>query len=235
VDERNAKHFLRKVHKNPITGCWEWLGARNPDTYGIYHGKLAHVVSYTLFKGPIPEGYVLDHLCRIRFCVNPEHLEAVTPEENVRRGKAGVLRCEPDLPPVVVMKRRSGEPLAQGEAFKQSQEHLKQLQQEEQRKIHADRRPGEDDDDVRARWRAEALPEGEREAFWAEHRRRKAEWEAKLARAVGFRPSKSRRSLADWVRTASPDEWRAVTFLFIAAYMAYSLVSILVAIIISGC
>jgi hypothetical protein len=48
--------------------------------------------AYELTYGPIPEGLVIDHLCRVRSCCNPEHLEAVTPEENNRRTRA--LQCK---------------------------------------------------------------------------------------------------------------------------------------------
>jgi hypothetical protein len=48
----------------------------------------AHVFAYVLLVGPIPEGLHLDHLCRVRRCVNPAHLEPVTPGENVRRGNS---------------------------------------------------------------------------------------------------------------------------------------------------
>jgi hypothetical protein len=77
----------------PITesGCWLWTGVeRNGKGYGrfFFDGKnrLAHRWSYEHFKGPIPKGLELDHLCRVRGCVNPDHLEAVTHKENVLRG-----------------------------------------------------------------------------------------------------------------------------------------------------
>lgn len=53
--------------------------------------RRAHRVAYELLVGPIPEGLVLDHLCRVRHCVNPDHLEPVTKRENERRGKCGEL------------------------------------------------------------------------------------------------------------------------------------------------
>lgn len=71
-------------------GCWLWQGAKNPDGYGQMDHRWftfgAHRVSYLAFVGPIPEGLVIDHLCRVRHCVNPAHLEAVTSAENIRRG-----------------------------------------------------------------------------------------------------------------------------------------------------
>ena len=50
----------------------------------------AHRIVYELIKGKIPEGLFIDHLCRVRNCVNPDHLEPVTHEENIRRGIGGV-------------------------------------------------------------------------------------------------------------------------------------------------
>lgn len=73
-------------------GCWEWQG-KSVQTSGYgqlnYGGtrRLAHRLAYELAVGPVPEGLVLDHLCRNRLCVNPMHLEPVTNRENLRRGE----------------------------------------------------------------------------------------------------------------------------------------------------
>jgi hypothetical protein len=71
--------------------CWLWTGFRNRDGYGVYRGRLAHRVAYIAAYGPYPEGTVTDHLCRVRHCVNPQHLEAVTIGENIRRGQLSML------------------------------------------------------------------------------------------------------------------------------------------------
>lgn len=80
--------FWRKVHITP--GCWLWQGKPDKGGYGVLNvtdGKrmLAHRFSYELHAGPIPEGLHIDHLCKVTMCVNPAHLEAVTPYENWRR------------------------------------------------------------------------------------------------------------------------------------------------------
>lgn len=77
----------------PNSGCWLWFGATTERGYGVVvaNGRSirAHRISYETAKGQIPEGLVLDHLCRVHCCVNPDHLEAVTQLENVRRGLHG--------------------------------------------------------------------------------------------------------------------------------------------------
>ena len=87
-----GKDLQRFISKIDSTGeCWLWKGGSRGHGYGAMNinGKTtpAHRISYELFKGSIPEGLVIDHLCRIHQCVNPKHLEAVTQGENIRRGK----------------------------------------------------------------------------------------------------------------------------------------------------
>lgn len=74
-------------------GHWLWTGALSNSGYGkiLAEGERpqkligAHVASFLVHKGPIPADMEIDHLCRVKLCVNPEHLEAVTPQENMRR------------------------------------------------------------------------------------------------------------------------------------------------------
>lgn len=91
--------FWKRVDKSG--DCWMWTGYVLSNGYGqiatrkqptASGTRLAHRVAYELVRGPIPDGLVLDHLCRTRLCVNPDHLEPVTEAENVRRGLHGVLR-----------------------------------------------------------------------------------------------------------------------------------------------
>lgn len=87
IADRLEKHSIPE----PNSGCVLWLGHVNGNGYGqISVGKrrklAAHRAAYEHRFGSVPEGHVLDHLCRVRSCINPEHLEAVTTRENILRG-----------------------------------------------------------------------------------------------------------------------------------------------------
>lgn len=81
----------RFFHSASVTAeCWEWTGYIKPNGYGQFHPAhgqtaYAHRWSFQSFVGEIPHGLQIDHLCRNRKCVNPDHLEPVTNVENMRR------------------------------------------------------------------------------------------------------------------------------------------------------
>lgn len=96
------QRFWAKVIKTDR--CWLWIGYVRSDGYANFMGHngapgYAHRFSYELARGPVPPGLHLDHLCRVRHCVNPDHLEAVTPRVNTLRGvgpsalNAGATHC----------------------------------------------------------------------------------------------------------------------------------------------
>lgn len=84
-----ARRLAEKIDRAGPGGCWLWTGTLNGAGYGTYRvdGQTvgAHRHVYEVERGPIPEGLHLDHLCSVRRCVNPSHLEPVTPSENIRR------------------------------------------------------------------------------------------------------------------------------------------------------
>lgn len=104
--------------------CWVWTGARNSNGYGQWavtgRSRSVHRLAYEAFVGPIPDGLVLDHLCRRRTCLNPDHLEPVTDAENSRRSaltltsintaKTHCLRGHPLSGDNLVMKKRGARP-----------------------------------------------------------------------------------------------------------------------------
>lgn len=84
VSIRSADRFWSRVEKTPT--CWLWRGTMSHG-YGCIRvdGRLqpAHRLSYEWMVAPIPQGEVIDHICRVTICVRPEHLRSVTPGENV--------------------------------------------------------------------------------------------------------------------------------------------------------
>ncbi len=83
--------FWSKVDIDLATGCWFWTGPDNGKGYGVlgWQGRhlRAHRLAYELLRGPI-NAETLDHLCRRRNCVNPDHLEPVSNKENILRGES---------------------------------------------------------------------------------------------------------------------------------------------------
>ena len=92
-DEDRAR--IERSYRLDANGCWISTLTQNGNGYtqiclkvdGQRRMVLTHRASYVAFVGPIPDGLVLDHLCRNRACINPDHLEAVTQSVNVLRGE----------------------------------------------------------------------------------------------------------------------------------------------------
>jgi hypothetical protein len=92
IDAAAIARFWSRIEKTD--GCWLWTGPLDHGGYGTFRFErqrklyvlMAHRIAYEQIIGPIPDGLVLDHLCRVRNCCNPHHLEPVTRGENVLRG-----------------------------------------------------------------------------------------------------------------------------------------------------
>ena len=95
-NENDADYIKSRIEID-AAGCWIWQLVLFYDGYGrcaAQRGtsRMAHILSYRTFRGPVPAGLELDHLCRVRSCVNPDHLEAVTPRVNTRRSLSPAAR-----------------------------------------------------------------------------------------------------------------------------------------------
>ena len=95
-DNHLRERIARTTHQDG-NGCWIWDRRLDRDGYGrigiAHRPYAAHRVSYVVFRAPIPDGMQVDHLCRVRACCNPEHLELVTTQENTRRGALARHAC----------------------------------------------------------------------------------------------------------------------------------------------
>jgi hypothetical protein len=98
------ERFLSKVDKNGAGGCWNWTAFVGPSGYGTFWAdgetKRAHRIAYELWIGEIPDGLIVRHKCRLnRKCVNPEHLEIGTHQDNMNDMKKDATRsigiCRP--------------------------------------------------------------------------------------------------------------------------------------------
>lgn len=81
------------------SGCWEWCGCLSTSGYGQFNKTAVHRYTYAFFRGPLPKGKQMDHLCRNRRCCNPWHVEPVTPLLNNLRGVTARLEEQGKLPP----------------------------------------------------------------------------------------------------------------------------------------
>jgi len=88
-----SDYLLDRISKKFLVGdgCWPWTGTISPDGYGMitfwdkngkWTGTTAHRILYQLFVGSIPNGEEIDHICRVRHCVRPDHLRSVPPLQN---------------------------------------------------------------------------------------------------------------------------------------------------------
>ena len=98
--EETKRRVRERLSIGGLNACWEWQGTRHGRTEDTRYGHISiggrgrrvHRVAYELWRGPIPEGFTIDHLCRNPGCANPRHLEPVTNKKNILRGNGWAAR-----------------------------------------------------------------------------------------------------------------------------------------------
>lgn len=98
MSDRQTAVFDSRITIDDETGCWNWSGPFHTSGYGQYSiarmPYRIHQLAYWRYKGDVPAGLEIDHLCRNRICCNPEHLEAVTHQVNMARAFAARTACD---------------------------------------------------------------------------------------------------------------------------------------------
>lgn len=107
------ERILSKIEPDLETGCWLWTAFRNKGGYGMtsLNGKqgTVHRIIYEAINGPVPWGLVVDHICNNPGCVNPAHLRAITPSENLTRSPKHKGRLFPRVLSVLISKSQDKE------------------------------------------------------------------------------------------------------------------------------
>jgi hypothetical protein len=92
LTDREAARFASKHRKQG--GCWIWQGALDEDGYGTFYlrrmNRRAHRVAWFSARGDLPQGMVVNHTCRNRACVNPQHLQAISASEHALRDTTSI-------------------------------------------------------------------------------------------------------------------------------------------------
>jgi hypothetical protein len=84
LTDKQISRYKSRVNGGGVNECWVFI-ARTKEDYPRFQGYLTHRIAYHLYKGEVPDGLTIDHLCRNKWCNNPDHLEAVTSSENSKR------------------------------------------------------------------------------------------------------------------------------------------------------
>lgn len=94
LGEELLERWREKINPEPNSGCWLWIGTITEDGYGRFwwrgRHRSAHRLAVMLAGREIPQHMQVDHKCRVRCCVNPDHLEVVTQQTNIARGRVGL-------------------------------------------------------------------------------------------------------------------------------------------------